>query len=250
MLTFPKRVLRFMKQKAFGWPEKSLEPRFPKGSVLSYSQSGEDRILQFLFDSLGIRQPSYIDVGAHHPLYGNSTFLFYSQGAHGVCVEPNPEFAAILRAERPRDVIVEAGVVPPGNHKLMYYMFREPTFNTFSVEEADIRVRLGGAQGELLRTVEVSTLTLDQLLWAHFPQGVDLLAIDVEGLDESLIRHSELAVRPKLLMIETVPFSSRHPVVKPMEVAHFLETRGYRMVADTYINSIFIDTSILSSALT
>ena len=220
---------------------------WPHGAGASFSQSGEDRVMWFLFDTLGIRDPSYVDIGAHHPIYGNSTFLFYSHGGRGVCVEPNPEFAAILRTMRPRDTIVEAGVVPPGSSKLKYYMFREATFNTFSEAEADIRIRTGGAGGELLRTEEIRTITLDQLLLEHFPQGVDLLAIDVEGLDESLIRSSEFSIRPKFVMIETVPFSAVHPVEKPtQEIVELFETIGYHMIADTYVNSIFIDQSLYS----
>lgn len=247
-LRFFKRALRFLKRQVLGIRKTVPAGSLPVGAALSYGQAGEDRILAFLFGSLGIRQPSYIDIGAHHPIYCNSTYLFYSQGSHGVCVEPNPEFATALRTERPRDLVVEAGIVPIADQKLMYHMFREATFNTFSSEEAEIRIRHGGTGGNLLKIVEVVTLTLDQLMLSHFPHGVDLLAIDVEGLDESLLRHSQLPIRPKLIMVETVPFSNRHPVVKRMEIVRLMKGKGYQVVADTYINTIFADESLVSIA--
>ena len=42
----------------------------------SYSQCGEDLIVKFIFDILNIKNPSYIDIGAHHPNYISNTALF------------------------------------------------------------------------------------------------------------------------------------------------------------------------------
>jgi hypothetical protein len=33
----------------------------------SYSQCGDDLILDFAFDILGIAKPTYLDIGAHDP---------------------------------------------------------------------------------------------------------------------------------------------------------------------------------------
>lgn len=247
-LRFVKRSLQSLKGRVCSPGVRAPDVRSPAGAALSYGQAGEDRILSFLFGSLGIRQPSYVDIGAHHPILCNSTYLFYLQGSQGVCVEPNPDLAALLRTHRPRDVIVEAGIVPTANSTLMYHMFRESTLNTFSPEEADIRIRYGGAGGNPVKVVEVATLTLDELMLNYCSQGLDLLAIDVEGLDEALLTQSQLPIRPKLIMVETVPFSNRHPVVKRMQVVEVLKKKGYQVVADSYVNTVFVDESIVSVA--
>jgi FkbM family methyltransferase len=218
----------------------------PSDASITYSQAGEDRVLAFLLGALGIHRPSYIDIGAHHPRRGNSTYLLYSQGSRGVCVEPNPEFAATLKGERPNDVTVEAGIVPRSGLNLQYYMFAESTFNTFSEAEANIRINAGGEGGRLLKVATVRTLTLDELLSEYAPLGVDVLAIDIEGMDEVVVSESNLIVRPKIIMVETVPFSGRHPVRKTMGIVEILVAKRYRLVADTYINTIFIDESLLS----
>ncbi len=54
--------------------------------VNSYSQAGEDRILWFLFKSLGIDRPRYVDVGANLPDVSSNPYLFYRNGSRGVCV--------------------------------------------------------------------------------------------------------------------------------------------------------------------
>jgi len=42
----------------------------------SNSQAGEDRIVDYLFSSMGIDEITYIDIGANDPIYGNNTYLF------------------------------------------------------------------------------------------------------------------------------------------------------------------------------
>ncbi len=62
---------------------------FPDTQV-TYSQFGEDLIVRYLFDSLGIARPTYLDIGANHPKFSGNTFGFYKRGSRGVLVEPNP----------------------------------------------------------------------------------------------------------------------------------------------------------------
>ncbi len=42
----------------------------------SYSQHGEDLIVQHLMRVLNIQQPFFVDAGAYHPYILNNTFLF------------------------------------------------------------------------------------------------------------------------------------------------------------------------------
>jgi hypothetical protein len=39
----------------------------------------------------------YLDIGTNHRVVSNNTFLFYRTGSSGVCVEPNPAFANLIR---------------------------------------------------------------------------------------------------------------------------------------------------------
>jgi len=78
--------------------------RLSEQDHVSYSQCGEDRILRHIFSVFGIEKPTYLDIGAHHPVALSNTYLFYQKGATGVLVEPNPaRYRELVRA-RPRDV--------------------------------------------------------------------------------------------------------------------------------------------------
>ena len=77
----------------------------------SYSQCGEDLIIAFLFRSLGIERPGYIDIGAHHPTYLSNTRLLYARGSRGINIEANPALIRRFRTQRPGDVNLNIGIV-------------------------------------------------------------------------------------------------------------------------------------------
>ena len=46
----------------------------------SYSQCGEDLLVDYIFKLRGITQPTYLDIGANHPYFISNTAKFYQQG--------------------------------------------------------------------------------------------------------------------------------------------------------------------------
>src|SRR6476660_6140909 len=106
----------------------------------SYSQAGEDQIVRYIFQATGINQPTYLDIGANHPYICSNTYLFYSRGSRGVCVEPDEDCFALLKKSRKRDKLLQAAIgAKPGNADL--YVFPDPYsgWNTLSKEEAESR---------------------------------------------------------------------------------------------------------------
>lgn len=53
---------------------------------------------------MGIKKPSYIDIGAHHPYEISNTAIFYMNGCRGVNVEANPNLIDEFYKERPDDI--------------------------------------------------------------------------------------------------------------------------------------------------
>lgn len=70
----------------------------------SYSQSGEDLIIQRIFSSLN-KKPVFMDIGANHPYSLSNTYLFYKKKQYGVCVEPDPKLFEVLRISRPKEFV-------------------------------------------------------------------------------------------------------------------------------------------------
>ena len=126
----------------------ALAPKFlrpePLPGKFTYAQQGEDVALwQILRNVLGIEHPTYMDIGAHHPVFNNNTYLFYGRGARGVLVEPNPAQHRVLEQLRPRDVLVRAGIGVTAQAEADFYIIGgspDGQLNTFSRELADTLV--------------------------------------------------------------------------------------------------------------
>jgi FkbM family methyltransferase len=207
---------------------------------LSYSQSGEDLVIDYAFKAhLGVDNPTYLDIGAHHPKTINNTYLFYERGCRGVLVEPDPELAANIRRVRPQDTVLNVGITE-SEGEADFYLITPSTLNTFSLKEFEQYKIFHHAK--LRDTVTVKTLPINAVLKKHFSKGLDLLSIDVEGLDYQIVSSIDLKkYRPKVVCLESVEYTGGDTYVKSKKLASYLYKNGYFLYADTFINSIFVD---------
>jgi FkbM family methyltransferase len=200
---------------------------------VAYSQEGEDLVLARLFGegSIGV----YVDVGAHHPLRFSNTHRLYLQGWRGVNVEPNPDQLALFERLRPGDVNVACGVSDAAG-TLTYVMFNEPALNTFDAELA--KTREGGAY-RIVGTREIDVVPLADLLAQCLEPGtaIDLLTVDVEGLDLNVLRSNDWSRwRPRCVIAEALRSDVEAVLGSPLHA--FLRAQGYRFFAKTF-NSVF-----------
>jgi FkbM family methyltransferase len=216
---------------------------FPPGRVeekRSYSQCGEDLIADHIFQQLKIARPTYIDIGAHHPKYLNNTYLFYKKGARGINIEPDPSLFREFEKQRPEDINLNIGIGDTEGDA-DFYIMNEPTLNTFVKEEAD----KAHEEHEFYKITEVRKLRLRPVMSiiseycnGKFP---DFLSLDVEGLDEMIIRSIDFSKGgPVVICVETITFSAKRQGRKKTELIDFLVQQGYLVYADTYINTIFV----------
>jgi FkbM family methyltransferase len=208
----------------------------------SFSQAGEDRIIKFLFDVLGIEQYRYLDIGAHHPRRLSNTYLFYTLGGSGVLVEPNPRWTPVIAQARPRDLCLNVGLARKARSRVPFYVMKSDTLCTFSKQEAERMVSECGEEISEVRHLDV--LAPETVLSAHFSDGLNLVSMDVEGLELEILEAFDLQrYRPEAFCIETVSYATNGGGVKSHELSEFMAASGYMVFADTYINTIFVDRS-------
>lgn len=216
--------------------KKKITLHFQKAS---YSQCGEDLIVKFIFDNLNIKNPSYIDIGAHHPFYISNTALFYQNGSVGINIEPDPILFEAFVKDRKKDKNLNIGI-SDNEGILDFYVISSPTLNTFSKEEAYNYEKEGDYKVKSIEKIKVNTLSnvLNEYSNGVFPQ---FLSIDAEGIDEIIIKAIDFEKNfPIVICIETISFSTSGNGVKNIELIKFIEDQGYIYYADTYINSIFV----------
>jgi FkbM family methyltransferase len=207
----------------------------------SYAQCGEDLIVQFILQGLRIARPTYLDLGAHHPVKLSNTYLFYRQGGTGVCVEPDPTLFKLLKRKRPRDTCLNVGVgLIAGTAN--FHVMTSKTLSTFSKEEAERYQSYGGQNIEAI--VSVPIIPINQLIRKYFQTPPHFMSIDIEGLDLEVLQQLDFnTIRPTVLCVETLTYTEDRTEHKRTELIDFVCSNNYLLYADTYINSIFVERS-------
>lgn len=216
-------------------------------SKLSFAQYGEDIIVQGIFDTLNLPTPRYIDIGAHHPTNLSNTYLFYTKGSSGVCIEPSPQLFARIAKDRPRDICLNVGISDTNHTSVPYYVLTAQTMNTFSKEDAEKTIAAPAVYGaqKIERIEHIDLVPMNEILEKYFSKYGDFISIDTEGFDEQIVTSIDFQTyRPKVVCIETIEQTSDSSFHKNTAIQTHMEQAGYFVYADTYVNTIFVDKAI------
>lgn len=209
---------------------------------VSYSQSGEDLIVDFIFQAVKISNPSYLDIGTHHSSHINNTYYFYKKGCKGVCVEPDPTlFSEILR-NRSRDVCLNFGIAAGEQRFASFYVMTTRSLNTFSEEEA-LRCQETKNFGnqKIEQVINIPLLNVNEVMEKYFSDGVNFISIDVEGLDFEIVSSFNFEkYQPDVFCVETLRYQDDGMLKKNSDIIQYLLGKGYFLYADTYMNTVFI----------
>jgi FkbM family methyltransferase len=220
----------------------------PEQGVRSYAQQGEDLVVQNILGILGIKQPTYMDVGAFDPTIHSNTYLMYLAGSHGVLVEPNPAKIERLRGVRPRDVTLNIGVgTGPEASTADYYVVGGPSgglFNTFSKEDAELVQANTHGLHFIEKVLKMPLENINAIMQQQLGAAPNFLSIDTEGLDLDILKTMDFErYRPDVICVETLEIGSDHVEV---EILQFLESKRYSARGATFVNTIFVDDRHLS----
>jgi len=172
------------------------------GSVRSFSQFGEDAVINRLLPSKGF----YVDVGAYHPHLYSNTYLLYRKGWKGIAIEPNRFMKPLWTVFRPRDTFMNCGVALTAGTRA-YNAFKDGAYNSVGDTGQDVFV---APLSHLLKGIE----------------KIDFLNVDCEGMDSEVLHSHDWQVKPTIIAVEA-------------DVSDFLPTKGYRLVAHTGLTDIW-----------
>jgi FkbM family methyltransferase len=202
----------------------------------SYSQEGEDLILyRILYGK--IQKGFYVDVGAHHPKRFSNTYFFYKKGWNGINIEPMPGSKKIFDKYRPNDINIEIPISDKED-ELTYYMFNDAALNGFSKEISQQRNEF--KDYKIIKTANLKTRTLRSVLNEYLPAGqkIDVLSIDVEGLDLEVLKSNDWdKYKPTIILVEDKDFTFESP--HSSDTFDYLQKMEYKLIAKTKKTLIF-----------
>jgi FkbM family methyltransferase len=168
----------------------------------------------------------FVEVGAYDPEVLSQTFHLEQRGWSGVLVEPQPDCAARLKAQRKARVYAVA-CSSPANAGTTMRLHVADIFSSFAPELTTATTRSESA-------IDVPVMTLDAILAdAGAPVPIDFLSIDIEGHEIPALDGFDLARwRPRLLLIEDLAMD--------LTLHRYLGRRGYRWVRRTGLNNWYV----------
>lgn len=197
--------------------ENELQPFVERLGEPRYSSHQEELFVRDFFGDK--REGIFVDVGASHYKDRSNTYYLESElGWSGLAIEPLVEFAEDYQRYRPRTTFVPMFVSDVSDEKAKLYVGRNTLFSSakpgFTSDFTDVD-----------RTVDVATITLDDLLAAERLDRIDFLSIDIELHEpEALAGFTIERHRPALVCIEA------HPQVR-QQILDYFTARGYVIVA-------------------
>jgi FkbM family methyltransferase len=195
----------------------------------SFAQHGEDREILRRLSEAGASGP-YVDVGCNHPFRLSNTYLLYSKGWRGMCIDPLPRFEKLYRKWRPEDKFCRTAIGLSAG-ELPFYEFESDVLSTLDAELAGQYIRQGY---RLRQRSSVTIATLDQVLKDHqLDMPLSLLSVDIEGHEVAALQSIDLQRwQPALICLEVATADGR----RNDQAVDYLRTQRYEVTADMGIN--------------
>jgi FkbM family methyltransferase len=242
-----RKLNNFSARECIKWIYYQIVPRKydPRYCKLSYSQEGEDILLSyFLWDKYWDRSyaGTYLEIGAHHPFRYSNSFLFYSRGWRGVCVDPIPDTKKLWRTYRPKDIFIEAVVSSEVNDRHLPREELVPFVVKHHSELSSLDAEVDISSGDYV--AHVSKISLPRIVQDFLcNKSVDFMSIDVEGRELEILRTNDFGqFRPSLLCVEIL--STSIELLNERDVHNLLIENDYSLVSKLCNSFIYRDNKL------
>lgn len=214
---------------------------------LTFSQTGEDVLISGFIQNLKLKNFSWIDIGAHHPVYLSNTAWFYKNGYRGINIEGDPSLIGKFYKKRPKDINLNI-LISDKSGKQVFYLIDPPTLNTLSKDEALEYEKMGY---KIKDKIEIESMTVPEVINKYnkgcFP---DFLSLDAEGYDFEILKTIEWEKSfPKIICVEIAKhlptLQDNFDYMTNNKITEYLLNKGYFIAAYTGNNTIFVQRKLI-----
>ncbi len=201
---------------------------------IHYSQFGEDIVLRELIRK-DVNDGFYVDVGCYHPKKFSNTYMLYKKGWRGINVDMEEDKIALFNRVRRGDYNV---ICPVSDKAEKVTVYRDGQYGLGSTIDEGFSHNI---RDKAIRCESVESKTLNEIIEESPYSGrqIDVLSIDVEGMDYKVISALDFQkYKPKVIIIE-----DHH-----QNIEDILKTRTYTLLTNnayilrswTFYSLIFI----------
>lgn len=182
----------------------------------------------------------FVEAGAHDGVSHSNTLALESLGWSGLLVEASPTAFQQLLVSRPNQLLENVALVKDASTESVSGTFadgslmgsahpilhkRDASIPTTMLEKIETYLRVKMKLQPRTRLIEVKATTLDELFLKHQLQQIDLLVLDVEGLELDVLRGFGFLPKPKLVVVETRASDAQ-------EISNLMLEAGYVLAAN------------------
>ena len=192
----------------------------------SYSENGEDLILIKYFENHNIKNGVYVDIGCFHPVWISNTYLLHKKGWNGYAIDIDQQKCKYFRLLRGDKCIVQCGAITDkhsANRDIEVYKFQNAysSIDTIDKNTADLYRKNIGVEYKIEKVTSVFICDYFVTLGK-----INLLNIDIEGLDELVLLNIDLSViDPEIILFENNEIRGGSA-----EVKNHLNIHGYELL--------------------
>ena len=205
---------------------------------LLYSNWGVDLIISDIFKK-NRKKGIYIDVGCHHPLINNNTYILYKSGWKGINIDLDFSSIDMFNYFRPKDDNIMTALSNTKGQTDLYFFHNRAPKNTISKSR--------GKGAKSIKKIEINTL--DNIIKnSKFKiKDIDFLSIDVEGNELNVLRGLNFKkYRPKIILIEFIKpeikefYQHNIKDIEKSNIYKFMISKKYKLVNWIHDDLVFI----------
>ena len=186
----------------------------------------------------------YVDLGAHHPLHRNNTYLLFKKGWSGINIDVNEFSIELFEFLRPKDTNIQTAISDKNDVITFYYQKDFSQLNTTNKNIAKENF------SNEFKEKSIVCHTIENILEnSKFKNSkIDFLNIDIEGAEMKALKTLNFAkYDPQVICIEILGYrelnaKNREIKIKNSEIYKFLSNKNYKKVwsGSSYCSHLFI----------
>lgn len=181
----------------------------------------------------------YIDVGCHHPLINNNTYILYKRGWSGINIDLDFGSIDMFNYFRPKDDNQNIALTNKKSTSDLYFFHNRAPKNTLNKRSGRGAKKIKKINTDTLdNIIEQSNITIKE---------IDFLSIDVEGNEFNVLKGLNFKkYRPKVVAIELINkninffYQQKIENIQKSKIYKFMIRRKYKLANWIHDDLIFV----------